>query len=179
MVELIGQILSICGMACIVSSFQMKNKTLLLVIYLSGNVFFSVSYFMLGEYIGGMLNGICGTLALTYMNAEKIKNKKLVNSIFFLLFSTAYVLSFTVFDTPRTAPNFAREVLPLIASYLTTISFSTKNSSTVRKLGLINSPLWLTYNLIVFSIGGIICECISLCSIIVGIIRHDIKHISK
>ncbi len=175
MIDIIAQVLSIFGMVGIVSSFQMKNKKVLLTFYLSGNAFFSASYFMLGAYAAGLLNGICGVMALTNTRSEKIKNRWIVNAIFWALFTASYVLAFTVFDTPRTPTRFIQELLPLIAMYVMTVSFSMKSSAAVRRLGLINSPLWLIYNVLVFSIGGIICECISLGSIILGIFRHDIK----
>lgn len=179
MIDIIAQILSIFGMVCIVSSFQMKNKKVLLTVYLSGNILFSVSYFMLGAPTAGLLNGICGIMALVNTQSEKIKKRWVVNVIFYILFTTSYVLSFTVFDTPRIPSRFIQELLPLISMYIMTISFSMQGSAVVRRLGLINSPLWLIYNILVFSIGGIICECISLCSIILGIIRHDIKKKEK
>ncbi len=179
MTEIIAQTLSIVGMVGIVSSFQIKNKKILLLFYLSGNFFFSASYFLLSAYAAALLNFICGTLTLVYTQGDKIKNKLLVNGIYYALFTAAYILSFTIFDTPRTPTRFLLELLPLVAMCVMTIGFSAKSSATVRRLGLINSPLWLTYNIIVFSIGGIICECISLTSIIVGIFRHDIKRKTK
>ena len=179
MIDIVAQVLSIFGMVCIVSSFQMKNKKVLLSVYLSGNVFFSASYFMLGAAAAGLLNGICGVMALVNTQSEKIKNRWAINITFWILFTASYVLAFTVFDTPRTPSRFILELLPLTAMYIMTVSFSMKNSAAVRRLGLINSPLWLIYNIIIFSIGGIICECISLGSIILGIFRHDIKKKEK
>jgi hypothetical protein len=43
----------------------------------------------------------------------------------------------------------------------------------------LHSPLWLTYNVFVFSIGGILCEAFSLASLAIGIIRYDIRRKPK
>ena len=49
------------------------------------------------------------------------------------------------------------------------------NPEAIRKYALISSPLWLIYNIANFSIGAIICEVLSLCSILVGMLRLDRK----
>ena len=49
------------------------------------------------------------------------------------------------------------------------------NSKAIRLSGLISSPSWLIYNVANVAIGAIICEILSLISIALGIIRHDIK----
>ena len=58
---------------------------------------------------------------------------------------------------------------------LSTISFRAPDAATVRRFGLLCSPLWLTYNICCFSVGAILCETISLVSIVVGILRFDRK----
>ena len=62
---------------------------------------------------------------------------------------------------------------------ISTISFRTKNAATVRKLSLFNSPLWLVYDALEKSIGGTLCEVMCLISIVVGIIRLDLKKAPK
>ena len=50
-----------------------------------------------------------------------------------------------------------------------------KKAAHTRLTGLINSPTWLIYNILNRSIGGSLTEAISLVSIIVGIIRLDLR----
>ena len=57
----------------------------------------------------------------------------------------------------------------------TTFGFRSNNAKTIRRFALISAPSWLAYNLVFISVGAIICEVISLVSIIVGIIRFDLK----
>ena len=45
----------------------------------------------------------------------------------------------------------------------------------LRRVTFISSPLWLTYNTVFFSLGGIIGETLNLCSALIGTLRLDRK----
>ena len=71
--------------------------------------------------------------------------------------------------------NFVIEILPVLAMIVATVAIRLGSSKMVRRLGLISSPLWLTYNCFSGSIGAIASEILNLISIIVGIIRLDLR----
>ena len=71
------------------------------------------------------------------------------------------------------------EVLPIIAMLVSTIAFRSGSAKQIRLLGLIGSPCWLIYNIANVAVGAIVCEAVSLVSIGVGILRHDIKKHGK
>ena len=48
-------------------------------------------------------------------------------------------------------------------------------SKVIRFCNLIIMPMWLVHDLAVFSIAGIICDILTIGSIIIAIFRHDIK----
>ena len=56
-----------------------------------------------------------------------------------------------------------------------TVGFSGRSARTIRLCGWINSPCWLIYNCVNASIGGILCEAISLVSAISAYVRLDAK----
>jgi hypothetical protein len=51
-----------------------------------------------------------------------------------------------------------------------------KDSRAIRVCRLINSPCWLIYNSLVFSLGGILCEVFGIVSVITAYIRLDMKN---
>ena len=55
-IEIIAQIISICGMTMNVLSFQQKRARGIITFQLFGGVFFCVSYFLLGGIAGALLN---------------------------------------------------------------------------------------------------------------------------
>ena len=114
--------------------------------------------------------------ALVYSNKEKFHgDHKGWMVVFMTLYVLFYVLTFTVFGTEFTLRNALLELLPVIAMVVTTVGFSSNSAKLVRLFGLVNSPCWLIYNVANFALGGILCEVFSLCSIFIGMFRHDRK----
>ena len=172
---LTAQIIGIFAMAAIILSFQFKNKRAVLACQLIGSALFAVNMYMLA-FVGAILNTVGIVRALVYMQKEKIKIPiAIINLLFLISFVAAYVLVFTVFDKSPTLFNLVIEFLPIIGMSAVTLEFSKTDSRSIRIFGLINSPCWLIYNCFNFTIGGILCEVISLVSIISAMIRIDAK----
>lgn len=55
-----------------------------------------------------------------------------------------------------------------------TLAFAGNDAKIIRLSGFISSPCWLVYNIFNNAIGGMICEIITLISIISALIRIDI-----
>ena len=174
--EIFTQALSIAGLACIVASYQQKKKSTLILCQLAGGALFGIHYLLLGAYAGFLLNIIAVARALVFYKGNL--PKKVGNiwvCIFHVLCLGAYAMTFLVFGTSPTLPNFILEVLPVIGMFSLSISFNMTGAKEIRRLGTISSVCWLIYNIFHLSIGGIACEGMCLVSIIVGILRHDVK----
>ena len=131
---------------------------------------------LLGAWIGGILNIIAAIRAVIFLNKEKLKADRPMWLIGFTAsYAAVYIFSFTVFGTLAPTYNFVIELLPVIGMVATTVGFSLRRAADVRKCGLVSSPSWLIYNISNFSLGAIICETLSLISIVAGIIRLDLK----
>ncbi len=178
--DILAQAIGILAMIAIVLSFQFKSQRMIILWQLIGSALFSVNFFMLGALIGGMLNAIGIVRALVYMNKDKIKLPiKVINILFVIVYLISYVLVFTVFGKEPTPENFLIEVLPIIGMCAVTLGFASKSARTVRICGLVNSPCWLIYNIINFALGGIICEILSIISVISSYIRNDLNNRNK
>ena len=172
--ELVAQIIGIFAMAFNIFSYQQKNQKYIIALQLIGSALFTVHFFMLGAYMGGLLNAVGIVRAIFFLHKDKLKSEHvlwLVGFIFVYLLS--YVLTFTVFGKAFTPLNALIELLPVIGMTATTFAFRSKTAKTTRLLGFISSPSWLIYNIISLSIGAICCEVLSLISIVVGIFRLD------
>ena len=172
--ELIAQILGIAGMTMNILSFLQKSQKKIIVIQFFGAALFCLNYLLLGSVTGCLLNVAAVFRAIVYSNKEKFhaEHKGWFYG-FSAIFVLIYILTFALFGKAPTPANFAIEVLPVVSMVIATYAFSLKNAAQVRKLGLIYCPMWLVYNCFVFSIGGILCEAFSICSILVGIWHHD------
>lgn len=171
-----AQIIGIFAMTANILAFQFKTKRNLILSQLVGAVLFAVNMFMLGAMMGGILNIVAIIRSLVYIRKEHLKLPiKVVNAMFVLVSLTAYVLVFTVFGKEVTVPNLIIELIPVLGTITLTMGLSGKDAKTVRICSFINSPCWLIYNTINFTIGGILCEAFTLISSFLGFIRYDLK----
>lgn len=173
---LIAQTVGIVAMAFNILSYQQKGSKGVVVMQLFGGALFSLHFFMIGATVGGILNLIGTFRAVVFSNREKFRADRLFWLVFFIvLFIASYILVFTAFGKEFKAVNAIVEVLPVIAMTATTFGFRSNNAKTIRRYSLISSPSWLVYNIVNISVGAIICEVFSLFSIVIGILRYDIK----
>ena len=172
----IAQVIGILAMLINLLSYQQKKQKTIIAFQFFGSVLFAIHFFMLGSPIGGILNVTAALRAAVYSNKEKTHaDRPFWILIFTAAYISAYILVFTVFEKAPTAENFIIEVLPVLSMVVTTVSFWMKDAKMLRALGLIGSPLWLIYNIINVSIGGISSEVLNIISILLAMFRYDIK----
>ena len=163
-------------MAFNVLSFQAKNSKSIISFQFFGGMFFSINFFLIGSYIGAMLNLLGMFRALTFAFRDKWKiNKTVLTIVFCALFIATYPIVFTVFNKPFTTFNAIIEILPVISMILSTLAYGME-ATKLRIFALIYSPLWLVYNIVVFSIGAIICETLCIVSAFIALLRHKRKN---
>ena len=181
MTETIAQIIGIFAAATNILSFQCKAKNKIILVQLFGGALFTVNFLLLGAVTGAIMNVLAIVRAILFLCKDRLKisDRALVIGLI-TAFLTVYVLTFTVLGVEATARNLIVEALPVIGMSAATVSFSMKNGTAVRIIGItLSSPSWLIYNIFVFSIGAILCEAFSIVSIAIGICRHDIKRKPK
>ncbi len=173
---MLAQIISILGMVAFVISYQFKSKSSVIFSQMIGCALFAVSMFMLGGITGGLLNVVGIVRAAVFIALERTKLSKMpFNILFFVLYWVSYVLTFTVFKMEPIAKNFIVELFPVFAMTAQAVGFSMKKAKHIRLCGFVSSPCFMTYNIFTRSIGGMICESFSLVSIVVGLIKYDLK----
>lgn len=179
--ELIAQIIGIIAMIVAVSSYQVKSQKGIVSVLIISTSLWTLHYFMKGLYIGSLLNLLCAVRSVIYSMRS---TKKWAASVIWIYVFTAlslviYALQFTVFGEEVTLGNLALQFLPLIGVFATSIGFRSKTGFGVRASQLVSGPVWFIYNFIGGSIGGVVTEVIATISVIIGIIRHDIKDLKK
>ena len=175
-IEIIAQIIGMFGMIANFLSFQQKKQKGVVAFQFFAALLFAINFFMIKAYVGALLNIVGVIRALVFVNREKLKADHPVWLIFFVVaFSSTYPLVFTVFKKEPSLRNFIIELLPVVAMILSTVSFRLTKAKDIRRFGLFSSPMWLIYNCFCFSIGAILSEILNLISIIIGIIRFDLK----
>ena len=176
----IGQAIGVIALLFAIISFQQKTQKKIVFIQLISSTLFSVHFFLLGAYVGCLLNFIGIFRAAIFTN----KNKKWARNKFWLWFFIAVSILAVVItmdgdlnlltwniDFGKVHTYFA--FLPMIGMILTTVAFWVENAKTVRRISFPSSPCWMIYNAYNSSWAGVATEMFVMCSIIIGMLRHD------
>ena len=167
-IEYIAQGIGIVGMVISILSFQCKrNRDLCIAQAISGGMF-AINFALLGALSGGAMNFINVFRGFLFaFIPEKHRMKVSVGLI------AAYAAATVVtFGTPFFW-NGVFSILVCLAQTVGTIFMHINDGQKLRiaQLAFV-SPVWLSHNIYFFSIGGIICECFSITSVIVSMIRY-------
>ena len=151
-------------------SYQYKNNKKLFRVQFLSYLCYTVHLLMLGAMTGG-ISYIIITVRSFCLGSEYdfLKGKKMC--IIICILQTA-ALYFTWGGW--------LSVLPVAANIASTIGGYTYNGRKIRLAGmLINSPLWIVYNIMVGSWAGILDEIVTEAAMIISIYRYGWKYLDK
>lgn len=159
--EIIAQALGLCGTVSYLISFQIKKNRDFLIFQCFGSLFFFFNYLLLGAYTGALLNLINIVRAIALAQGKKWHRPAVLWGL-----QIAYC-AVTVFTF-----NGWLSLLTLPPQIVATLTMWSGNGKYIRygQLFLV-SPCWLTHNIVVMSIGGVICEICAITSTLISILR--------
>ena len=163
MLKIIAQIIGVIASAFIIYSFQSRKNKHLFLIQMIGALLFSFHFGLLGAF-----TGFSQDVLAVGRNYLLFSNKKWAKSpIFLWLLIILYVV------TGYFTYSGILSILPPLAMIVGTIVMWSKDGKKIRIAQLLCiSPCWLTYNISVFSISGIVTECFVLISVLISFIRY-------
>jgi hypothetical protein len=131
-----------------------------------GNEFFAaVHYLLLGGYTGMLINFASIFANGTYWyRIKKGKTTLPFQIIFAIVFVTIGALSWQGYIS----------LFVIAAKLLSSVSLGIKNPRVIRILNLMSNPCWLTYNIYMQSLPGMIGDSLVIASVVIAIIRLDI-----
>lgn len=168
--QIVAQSLGIIAFFIAVLSFQRKTQRGIMTMQIFSCFCFTVHFFILGA-MGGFILNLIGFFRSAVYSFRK--THKWAASIIWVYVFIPCAIASGVYSIIFAEGISA--VLPTLGMIITTFAGRMEKASSVRFLTLLNSPLWLAYNLIEGSIGGAMTEIVSICSIIIAILRLDIK----
>lgn len=159
---LLGQILGICATIITFVSYQMNTKRNLLVAQTIATLCTCLSFLFLGASTGFALNVVCIIRNFVfYFQESNTKINRISTAVLALVMVLLGVLSW---QGPIS-------LLVILALGANTVFLSFGKPQLLRKSVLVTSSMVLTYNVFVFSIGGIANEAVSIVSSAIGILR--------
>lgn len=164
--DIVIQIIGFIGMFLSIISFQSKSYQKIIWIRVASEFVFAVQYFLLGAYTGMATNLTSCVTNSIYRERIKRGKKTLGFQIAFgILFAVIGILSW----------HGPVSLLVIAAKILSTVANGNSNPKVLRIFNLIINPLWLIYDIIVFSLAGIFSDAFTIISIIIAMVRLDKK----
>jgi len=164
--EIIGQILGVVAMALSILTFQFKDYKKLMLMQISAAAFFGAHYFLIGGINGSISNAVSIVRNVAFILLVGKNNLKTIVACIF----AAIMVGFNIVFWEGVAT-----ILICLGMTANTASVSFNDTQHVRIAIMIACPLMLSYNIINFSVGGIINEVLVFASSIIGLIRHRAK----
>ena len=165
---LVIQAIGFLGTILFFLSYQFKSNKKLFRIQFLSYLCYTAHLLLLGALTGGISYTI-NTVRSFCLGSEKefLKGKQMCCIICILQVAA---LCFTW--------NGWLSILPVVANIASTIGGYTYNARKIRVVGMvINSPLWIVYNIAVGSWAGILDEIVTEASMIISIFRYGWKNL--
>ena len=168
---ILSQVFSACAYIIFPLTFLTRNKKNILLLNILNSVFYLLSYLFLAGYSGVIVNVISIVRGITFFIVGELYQKK-----------EYYSLTFFVVATIALSIVFYRswvDILPMIAGVSFTYAIWQKNVEVYRWIVVIGSVLWITYNVLIFSIVGMIGEAACLVVETIILIVYYVKQDSN
>ena len=170
MIFIIAQIAGVVGIVFSLLSFQQKERRGYMICQIISIVLFIIQLLLLGAITGGVLDIISLIRTLIFANNRK---KWASSPIWLGVFIVAMIVVGAL-----TWQN-AWSILPIIGSILSSVAQWMKETKHIRAISLSVGPCWLVYNLVHGAYSGALNEVFAMMSIIIGMLRYDIKKKEK
>ena len=158
--------LGVIGLLAAVIAFQCKKHRGVMFFRTINEGVFGIQYLFLGAYTGCAMDFVgCVRNILFGMNVAKGRSNRPLILLFCLIFTGFGIVTW---EGPKS-------ILVIAAKILSTAAYGNKNLLIVRSTILVTATSWLIYNLLVGSFSGAICEAFTLASLVVGIVRCDLR----
>ncbi len=166
-INMIAQGFGLVGMAFAFWSFQRKENNAFFILQALCGVMFAINFGMIGA-VSGMLFNIAGILrGVLFRKSDRVMWKFFLVEIAFL----ACVLVSLIFYT-KGALQIVLSLFTYVGLAVGTYVMWTGSGKNIRYVQLfLVSPSWLIYNVVNFTLGGILCETFNMVSTIISFIR--------
>ena len=166
--NLLATIIGLLAVALFVFSYQLKRRRPLIFCNAASRVLYVTQYLLLGAFDGALLDITAFFISLLCGEREK----GFVKKHFWVLFtlSNVAILGVGILTYKNVFSLFA-----IFGVFFEVLALWLKKETYIRLVSLVAAPCWLVYNLLSGAYGSVVGNVIAIVSILVAILRHDIK----
>ena len=168
---ILSQVFIIINYIFLMATYQFKSRKAILIFNFGAIIATGLSYVFLSAWSGLAMVMVAIVRNIIFMidekkngKSDKITKKDIV--ILIILYIISLVSAIFTYD------GFL-SLMSVFATMLYTYSVWQKKTSIYKVLGIPVGIIWIIYNIYIFSVFGIILECLLLISAIIGLIREN------
>lgn len=184
--DILIQVIGFVGIALNILSVQFNKHWKIMLLKTLGSLTFVIQYILLGAWVGMVMDLIGSIRNIVFtLNVKNNKPNKWWVVFFSIITLVAGVLTiiFTWDKSIGYASRWSNDqnvvltiaisisIISIIAKLLTTIAYGFKSPHLIRMINLPSNACWVVYNVVAFSIAGVINDLMCLISIIIAEIR--------
>ncbi len=166
----VAQAVGFAGIVVSIISFQFKDHKKLMILRAANELLLGIQYLLLGAYTGMAMNfiGVIRDVVFADM-VKKGKSTIKARALFSGIFAISGLFTYDGFKT----------IFSSGAKVISTCLYGSSNTSVVRFGVLFTNLSWLVYDFAVESYAGCLSDIVTIISVVVAIIRLDLKKKSK
>ena len=163
----VAQIVGIIPLTLAFFTFLSNDRRRVIGIKITTDLLWTLHYFLLGEVVGGAVNGIntVRNMVFSQKGHRRWASRTYILVIFCILIALTSLLRWQEWYS----------FLPMLGSILAAVGFWCSDAQNIRKFNLPAISLWLVYSLITGSISGTLCNVLSIASILSAWNKKDEK----
>ena len=166
--EIVSQIIGLIAVALFLLSYQQKKRKNIILFNTLSRCLYILQYVMLGAFSGAVLD-VLGAISSIIAGRKHIGFVK-KHTILVLILVNACIIAAGV------AIAFSNkswlDLFSLTGVLLHTSAFWISSEKIIRRVSLLGSPVWFVYNILSRAYGSAIGDILSMCSIIIAMVRH-------
>ena len=188
--EFLVQVIGFVGIALNILSVQFNKHWQIMLLKTLGSMTFVLQYILLGAWVGMVMDliGSIRNVIFTLNVKNGRSNKGWIIAFSIITFIAGLVTIITTWDKSiGYASNWSKDpsiiliiavsisIISIVAKLLTTIAYGFKDPHRIRMINIPSNACWVVYNLVAFSIAGVINDLMCLGSIVIAEIRFRKK----
>lgn len=160
----VAQIVGIVPLALAFFTFLSNDRGRVIGIKIASDLLWTLHFFLLGEVVGGAVNAVNTVRNVVFSQ----KHRRWASRPYILV-----VFCILIFLTSLLRWQEWYSFLPMLGSLLAAVGFWCSDAQSIRKFNLPAVLLWLVYGIMVGSISTILCNVLSIASILIAWKKKD------
>ncbi len=165
--NIIGQMLGFLAMGIMFMSFQTRKNKDLVAFQAVSALFWVLHYCFIGAFAGALSDGISSVRNFILIKRDKMSGK--------LVFALPFIFGVIYIGATVLTYDGLSSILPCIAAVSSTVVLLVPNERLLRILAIPATVAWIVYNVLSFSIAGVISESLNLISIVISLVRFTLR----